>query len=189
MPRNATREKLLAYQTLLHRRHNRLIALEEQLDARKAVADASSARRAAESSHRDTASQNHSASGPHAAAPKRRSRTTHLTDAEQAGTKKKLDIETSQLTMDAEGNLIAKTPQVAIVAARVYLQSIQPPEGDPRAKLHNSTIAGLGLIVSALETGKASAAHTPKTAEPASGKQAKEDPPRRSRSPRKIIKT
>ena len=47
MPTGATREQLLVYQTLLHRKHKRLIALETQLDVRKATADASSARRAA----------------------------------------------------------------------------------------------------------------------------------------------
>ena len=140
MPVGATREQFLAYQTLLHQKHKRLMVREEQLDARKAVADASSARRAAQSS---TNSQNHAISEPHAV-PKTQPRVTANQDL--GGTKQTLNMDTSQLTRDSSGNLVAKTPEAAILAARVYLQTIEPPEGDPRAKLHNSTIAGLTLL-------------------------------------------
>ena len=49
---------------------------------------------------------------------------------------------------------MAKTPQGALIAATTYLLSNQPPAGDPRAALHRSTIAGLGLIGAALTPGK-----------------------------------
>ena len=57
------------------------------------------------------------------------------------------------MTVDSAGNLMAKTPQGALIAATTYLLSNQPPADDPRAALHRSTIAGLGMIGAALTPG------------------------------------
>src|SRR4051812_39951282 len=43
-----------------------------------------------------------------------------------------------------------KTPQATVTAAITYLASNLPPAGDPRYIIHNSMIAGFGLIESTL---------------------------------------
>src|SRR3954468_23105545 len=56
----------------------------------------------------------------------------------------------SFMEMDANGNVIPKTPQVAIMAATAYLASHPPPEGDPERAMHKSALTGLGLVGAAL---------------------------------------
>ena len=47
--------------------------------------------------------------------------------------------------------MVPKTPQAAVTAATMYLLNNQPPARDPRAAMHRSMIAGLGLIETALD--------------------------------------
>src|SRR5664279_3540778 len=55
------------------------------------------------------------------------------------------------MSMDAEGNVMPKTPAAAILAATTYLRTTQPPENDPRAEVHRQTILGLGMAGDALK--------------------------------------
>src|SRR4051812_8231282 len=54
------------------------------------------------------------------------------------------------MEMDADGNVILKTPQAAIMAAIAYLASHPPPKGDPKRAMHKSVLTGLGLVGAAL---------------------------------------
>src|SRR4051812_21595734 len=54
------------------------------------------------------------------------------------------------MEMDADGNVIPKTPQAAIMAATAYLAAHPPPEGDPKRAMHKSALTGLGLVGAAL---------------------------------------
>src|SRR3954468_21600248 len=56
----------------------------------------------------------------------------------------------SFMEMDADGNVIPKTPQDAIMAATAYLVYHPPPEGDPKRSMHKSALTGLGLVGAAL---------------------------------------
>jgi hypothetical protein len=64
---------------------------------------------------------------------------------------------------DEEGNIIPKTPEAAVLAVTTYLQSTQPPEGDPRAAIHRSALHGLGIVGAAI-TQKAAENVGPSTA-------------------------
>src|SRR3954467_719143 len=59
-------------------------------------------------------------------------------------------LNASFMEMDADGNVIPKTPQAAIMAATAYLASHPPPERDPKRAMHKSALTGLGLVGSAL---------------------------------------
>ena len=59
-------------------------------------------------------------------------------------------LHTSFMEMDADGNVIPKTPQAAIMAATTYIASHPPPVGDPKRAMHKSALAGLRLIGAAL---------------------------------------
>src|SRR3954467_12075643 len=59
-------------------------------------------------------------------------------------------LHTSFMEMDADGNVIPKTPQVAIMAATAYLAAHLPPEGDPKRAMHKSALTRLGLVGAAL---------------------------------------
>ena len=115
-----------------------------QLEARKKAADESSLRQAGLSSHRGSSSKCNEY-----VTNKRRYRLAHLTEQEREESAKVLDF--GSMTVDTRGNVIPKTPQAAVMAATMYLLNNQPPAGDPRAAMHRSTIAGLGLIEAALD--------------------------------------
>src|SRR3954471_1550273 len=59
-------------------------------------------------------------------------------------------LHTSFMEMDADGNVIPKTPQAAIMAATAYLVAHPPLEGDPKRAMHKSALTGLGLVGAAL---------------------------------------
>ena len=48
--------------------------------------------------------------------------------------------------MDAEADLIPRTPDAARVALATYLNLNQPPEGDPRAAAHKAAIVAADLL-------------------------------------------
>ena len=54
------------------------------------------------------------------------------------------------MSVDAQGNIVPKTPQAALVAAQTYMMTTQPVANDPRAAIHRSTLVGLGTIGTAL---------------------------------------
>jgi hypothetical protein len=47
---------------------------------------------------------------------------------------------------DEEEDFMQETPEVALVAAQVYLLTTQPEPGDPREHMHQAAIRSLGLI-------------------------------------------
>ena len=59
-------------------------------------------------------------------------------------------LHTSFMDMDADGNIIPKTPQATIMEATAYLASHPPPEGDPKRAMHKSALTGLRLVGAAL---------------------------------------
>ena len=56
------------------------------------------------------------------------------------------------MSLDANGNVIPKTPVAAALVVATYLQVTQPPEGDPRAEQHRQAILGMGMIGAKLQT-------------------------------------
>ena len=62
------------------------------------------------------------------------------------------DLESSFMSLDANDNVIPKTPAAAVLAVATYLQVTQPPEGDPRTKQHRQAILGMGMIRAKLGT-------------------------------------
>src|SRR4051812_11082000 len=87
---------------------------------------------------------------------KHRSRTENMDPTARREVTRTLN--TSFMEMDADGNVIPKTPQAAIMAASTYLASHPPPVGDPKRAMHKFTLTGLGIIGAAL--------HGEATAEP-----------------------
>jgi hypothetical protein len=53
------------------------------------------------------------------------------------------NIDSSFLSVDEQGNIIPKTPEAALIAARAYLFTTQPTLGDPQEHMH---IAALLLM-------------------------------------------
>ena len=62
------------------------------------------------------------------------------------------NLESSFMSLDANGNVIPKTHAAAVLAVATYLQVTQPPEGDPRAEQHRQAILGMGMIGARLQT-------------------------------------
>ena len=56
------------------------------------------------------------------------------------------------MSLDANVNVIPKTPAAAVLPVATYLQVTQPPEGDPRAEQHRQAIIGIGMIRAKLGT-------------------------------------
>src|SRR4051812_18078755 len=117
----------------------------------------------------------------------------HRSRVENMDPKERRDVtrtlHTSFMDMDADGNIIPKTPQAAIMAATAYLASHPPPEGDPKRAMHKSTLTGLGPVRPELHeeapaepktkaTVKFNYSHTP------SSEDEEHDLPRRHQSPR-----
>jgi hypothetical protein len=127
----------MAYHHILQQEHTRQTKLQADLEARKEHADASSQRRAQLSSL-------HSSS---ARTPKQRSRLQNMHENERRELSTSLD--SSFMMVDTAGNLMAKMVEGAVIAATTYLLANQPQQNDPRAAIHRSTIAGLGLISAA----------------------------------------
>jgi hypothetical protein len=139
MAEDSTWEELMAYHHLLRNTHEQLQETRQRLDERKRLADASSLRWAQLSSTNYS-----SAHTPAPRQPRFWSRVNLMPEASRQEISKSLD--SSFMTVDMAGNVMPKTPQGAVLAATTYLQSIQPPEGDPRAPLHRQTIIGLGMV-------------------------------------------
>ena len=113
----------MAYHLLLVEEHKKQVKMQEVLDKRKQAASESSVRRAALSAMGGSSSHDNHGN-------KHRSRTENMDP--KARRKVTRTLNTSFMEMDADGNVIPKTPQAAIIAATVYLASHPPPEGDPK---------------------------------------------------------
>src|SRR3954463_9630791 len=105
------------------------VKMQEVLDKRKQAASESSARRAALSAM----GIGSSSYGNHG--NKHRSRMENMDPKERREVTRTLHA--SFMEMDADGNIIPKTLQYAIMAATAYLASHPPPEGDPKRAMHS----------------------------------------------------
>ena len=140
MTEDATRQELMAYQYLLHRQKRELVKIQQRLNERRAVADESSRCRA----------QLSSTGGTHGGGHPRRSasRLSQVPANERDHLVRDLDL--FFMSVDAQGNIVPKTPQAALVAAQTYLMATQPVANDPRAVIHHSVLMGLGMIGASL---------------------------------------
>jgi hypothetical protein len=132
----------MAYHLLLIEEHKKQVKMQEVLDKCKQAASESSARRAALS----TMGIGSSSNGNHG--NKHRSRTENMDPKERREVTRTLNA--SFMEMDADGTIIPKTPQAAIIAATAYLVAHPPPEGDPKRAMHKSALTGLELVGAAL---------------------------------------
>src|SRR4051812_39034851 len=122
MPVGASRDLLIAYHLLLIEEHKNQVKMQEVLDKRKQAALESSARQGALSAVGGSSSHGNNAN-------KNQSRIENMDPATCREVTQTLN--TSFMEMDANGNVIPKTPQVAIMAATTYLASHPPLVGDP----------------------------------------------------------
>jgi hypothetical protein len=56
------------------------------------------------------------------------------------------NLDSSFLSVDEQGNIMPKTPEVALIAAQAYLYTTQPNPGDPREHMHRAVLQGLRLV-------------------------------------------
>jgi hypothetical protein len=56
------------------------------------------------------------------------------------------NLDSSFLSVDEQGNIIPKTPKVALVAAQAYLHTTRPSTGDPRKHMHRASLQGLKMV-------------------------------------------
>src|SRR4051812_48117526 len=122
LPVGASRDLLMAYHTLLVEEHKKQVKMQEVLGKRKQAASESSAQRAALSAM-GIGSSSHGNHGN-----KHRSRTENMDPKEHREVTRALNA--SFMEMDADDNVIPKTPKAAIMVATVYLAYHPPPEGD-----------------------------------------------------------
>jgi hypothetical protein len=102
------------------------------------------------------------------------SRFENLEYSEKQNLSKNLD--SSFLSVDEQGNIIPKTPEVVLVAAQTYLYTTRSSPGDPREHMHQTALQGLRMVGNKL-TAKEEEAHRNKGMH-------KPRSPRRHNSPR-----
>jgi hypothetical protein len=76
------------------------------------------------------------------------SRVENLEYSERRSLSKNLN--SSFLSVDEQGNIIPKTPEVALVAAQTYPYTTRPSPGDPREHMHRAALQGLRMVVNKL---------------------------------------
>ena len=132
-------EEWLCYQKLLSQQQDLIRKEKEDLERRKAAADASSIRRAQLSSMRSSASRN-TVTG----APKTRSLLPNLTARDRDDLTQNMGNRFIEVDL-ATPNLAPKTPEAGFQATAAYLLANPPPANTPQAAGYNNAIAGLGL--------------------------------------------
>ena len=136
LPRGVTQEELQAYHYLLSKKNTKMTRkmreMEQersQLEERKCLFDISSQQRAEFS---DIHGENSIGRTPHRSAQRTASRLHYVSDAN--GSDMTRSLKSSVMSLNANGNVIPKTPAAAVLAVATYLRVTQPPEGDPRAE-------------------------------------------------------
>jgi hypothetical protein len=86
------------------------------------------------------------------------------------------NLESSFLSVDEQGNIIPKTPEVALVAAQTYMYTTRPSPGDPREHMHRAALQVLRMVGNKLTTKEEEAHYNKGTHKPRS--------PHRHNSPR-----
>jgi hypothetical protein len=138
MTTQASAAALQAYQYKLSRARRELEKLQQKLDERRAAADASSDRRANLSVHSRNSADSHRDHRGRA-----RSRMAGIPEAERENLVQSLDM--SFMSIDTRGHIIPKTPETGYMATHAYLMATRPPQGDPRASLYQTAMAGIGV--------------------------------------------
>jgi hypothetical protein len=93
------------------------------------------------------------------------------------------NLDSSFLSVDEQGNIMPKTPEVALVVPQTYLYTTQPNPGDPREHMHQAAMQGLRLVGNKSTT-KEEEAHRNKGTHKPRSPHHHNSPQRRSRSRR-----
>jgi hypothetical protein len=166
IPNNASRNMLFGYHYAL-RQQSKLLA-KERIEVQKRKDSAIAASDAARRARSDASYTNAKRHRRHG------SRYENLKYSDRQSLSKNLD--SSFLSVDEKGNIIPKTPEVALVAAQAYLHTTRPSPGDPREHMHRAALQGLKMVGNKLSAKEEEAHRNKGTHKPRS--------PRRHNSPR-----
>jgi hypothetical protein len=165
-PVDASKDVLLGYHYALPRQSRQLAKERSEIRKRR---DSTIAASAALHEARSNASHTNSRRNN-----RHESRVENLDHSDRRNLSRNLD--SSFLSVDEQGNVMRKTPEVALVAAQTYIYTTQPNPGDPREHMHRSALQGLRLVGNKLTTKDEEAYRNKGTHKPRS--------PRRHNSPR-----
>jgi hypothetical protein len=165
IPTNSNKNMLLGYHYALRQQTKQLAKERIEIQKRKdsAIAASDAPRRArSDVSYANKRNRRHG------------SRYENLEYSERQSISKNLD--SSFLSVNEQGNIIPKTPEVALVAAQAYLHTTRPNPGDPREHMHRAAVNGLKMVVNKLSAKEEEAYRNKGNNKPRS--------PRRHNSPR-----
>jgi hypothetical protein len=166
IPTNTSKNMLLGYHYTLRKQSKQLA--KERIEIQKRI---DSAIAASEPYHKARSDASYANSRRHR---QHGSRFENLEYSERQSLSKNLDL--SFLSVDEQGNIIPKTPKVALVAAQAYLHTTRPNPGDPREHMHRAALQGLKMVGNKLSAKEEEAYRNKGTYKPRS--------PRRHNSPR-----
>jgi hypothetical protein len=173
IPIDASKNMLLGYHYALRQQSKQLARERSEIQKRKdSDIAASAALHKARSDASYTNRKRHHMDG---------SRVENLEHSERRSLFKNLDL--SFLLVDEQGNIIPKTPEAALVAAKMYLYTTRPSPGDPREHMHRASLQGLRMVGNKLTTKEEEAYHNKGTHKPRSPRH-HSSPQRRSGSQR-----
>jgi hypothetical protein len=158
IPTDANKNMLLGYHYALRQQSKQLARERSKIQKRKDSAIAASiAFHKARSEASYTNSKRHRRHG---------SRVENLEHSERRSLSKNLD--SSFLSVDDQGIIIPKTPEVALVAAQTYMYTARPSPGDPREHMHQAALQGLRMVGNKLTAKDEEAYHNKGTHKPRS---------------------
>jgi hypothetical protein len=126
IPADASKNMLLGYHYALRQQSKQLAKERIEIQKRRDSAIAASA-----TYHKACSDASYTNSRRH---HRHGSRFENLEHSERQSLSKNLD--SSFLSVDEQGNIIPKTPEVALVVAQTYLYTTRPSPGDPREHMH-----------------------------------------------------
>jgi hypothetical protein len=107
----------------------------------------------------------------------------HVSQVDNLENSDRRNLDSSFLSVDERGNIMPKTPKVALVAVQAYIYTTQPTPGDPREHMHWVALQGLRLVGSKLTARQEEPRHSDSTHKPISPRH-HNSPQHRSRSHR-----
>jgi hypothetical protein len=149
---------LLGYHYALRQQAKQLAKEKIEIQKRKdsAIAASNAARRAWSDASHTNARRNH----------RHGLRYENLEYSERQSISKNLD--SSFLSVDEQGNIIPKTPEVALVLSQAFLFTTRPSPGDPREHMHRAALNRLKMVGNKLSAKEEEAYHNKKTHKPRS---------------------
>jgi hypothetical protein len=171
IPNNASKNMLLGYHYTL-RQQSKLLA-KERIEIQKRRDSAIAASDAYHKARSDASYTNNRRHHRHG------SRYENLEYSDRQSLSKNLD--SSFLSVDEQGNIIAKTPKAALVAAQAYLHTTRPNPVDPREHMHRAALQGLKMVGNKLSAKEEEAYHNKGIHKPRSSRR-HNSPPHRSGS-------